>query len=432
MRKAILTKFIHLLFLALVLNTFIALVVTSSVLLKRSREDMHFALESVDRMLDYTGNVEEQLMDLSDLTNDNNSRYTLIRMDGTVVADTEVAQVNQMENHLERKEVKDALATGYGYSVRRSGTLGMQMAYAAIRSSDGKYILRLSACSTGLGEYILMLIPAAFLSFGIAFFASAMEAERFSQSITRPLQEISSEMVRMDDDYTRFQFEKCPYEEINVIADTTTRMSRNMKKYLERIEKEKQIRQEFFSNASHELKTPITSNLVDDILMISRLESRGAKADIVTIRTVELLEDSLSSIAAQAASRGITVHKECENFTIRADLRQMQELFNNLLTNAVKYNNEGGEIWVQVKHWGADMILTVRDTGVGIPAESQSRIFERFYRVDKGRSRKQGGTGLGLSIVKHIVNFYHGSVKVESEVGKGSTFTVKLQIAEAK
>ena len=85
MRKAILTKFIHLLFLALVLNTFIALVVTSSVLLKRSREDMHFALESVDRMLDYTGNVEEQLMDLSDLTNDNNSRYTLIRMDGTVV-----------------------------------------------------------------------------------------------------------------------------------------------------------------------------------------------------------------------------------------------------------------------------------------------------------------------------------------------------------
>lgn len=162
MRKAILTKFIHLLFLALVLNTFIALVVTSSVLLKRSREDMHFALESVDRMLDYTGNVEEQLMDLSDLTNDNNSRYTLIRMDGTVVADTEVAQVNQMENHLERKEVKDALATGYGYSVRRSGTLGMQMAYAAIRSSGtGKYILRLFCLST-VWVNIPEVVPAAF------------------------------------------------------------------------------------------------------------------------------------------------------------------------------------------------------------------------------------------------------------------------------
>ena len=125
MRKAILTKFIHLLFLALVLNTFIALVVTSSVLLKRSREDMHFALESVDRMLDYTGNVEEQLMDLSDLTNDNNSRYTLIRMDGTVVADTEVAQVNQMENHLERKEKEKPMPPLERYSHGHPGSRGV-------------------------------------------------------------------------------------------------------------------------------------------------------------------------------------------------------------------------------------------------------------------------------------------------------------------
>lgn len=466
MRKAILTKFIHLLFLALILNTFIAFVVTSSLLLKRSREDMHFALESVDRMLDYTGNVKEQLMELDNLANDNKYRYTLISKDGTVIADTEVADVSHMENHLKRQEIQDAISDGYGYSIHRSGTLGMQMAYAAIPSSDGNYILRLSARSTGLGEYMLMLIPAAFLSFAIAFFASVSEAERFSQSITRPLQEISNEMVRMDNDYTSFSFEKCQYDEINVIADTTTRMSRNMKKYLERIEKEKQIRQEFFSNASHELKTPITSirgyvellesgmvqnqetvkdflgrikkevirmtNLVDDILMISRLESRGAKVDIISINTSELLEECISFIDSQAASRGITVHKECENFTIRADLRQMQELFNNLLTNAVKYNNDNGEIWVTVKHWGADMVLTVRDTGVGIPSDSKSRIFERFYRVDKGRSRKQGGTGLGLSIVKHIVNYYHGTVSVKSDLGKGSTFTVKLQIAEGE
>ncbi len=464
MRKAILMKFIHLLFLALILNTFIAFVVTSSLLLKRSREDMHFALKSVDRMLDYRGNVKEQLMELDDLADE--SRYTLIAMDGTVIADTEVTDVSHMENHLKRQEVKDALQTGYGYSVHRSGTLGMQMAYAAIPSSDGNYILRLSARSTGLAEYMLMLIPAAFLSFGIAFFASVSEAERFSQSITRPLQEISSEMVRMDNDYTSFRFEKCQYDEINVIADTTTNMSRNMKKYLERIDREKQIRQEFFSNASHELKTPITSirgyvellesgmvkdqatvkdflgrikkeavrmtSLVDDILMISRLESDGAKVDIISINTSELLDECLSSIDSQAAARGITVHRECEDFIIHADLRQMQELFNNLLTNAVKYNNEGGEIWVQVKHWGADMILTVRDTGVGIPSDCKNRIFERFYRVDKGRSRKQGGTGLGLSIVKHIVNYYHGTVSVKSELGKGSTFEVKLQIAEAK
>ena len=169
MRKAILTKFIHLLFLALVLNTFIALVVTSSVLLKRSREDMHFALESVDRMLDYTGNVEEQLMDLSNLTNNNNSRYTLIRLDGTVVADTEVPQVNQMENHLERKEVKDALATGYGYSVRRSGTIECRWrTRRSVHRTVNTYCVFLPV-QPGWCEYILMLIPAVFLSFGIVF-----------------------------------------------------------------------------------------------------------------------------------------------------------------------------------------------------------------------------------------------------------------------
>ena len=171
------------------------------------------------------------------------------------------------------------------------------------------------------------------------------------------------------------------------------------------------------------------TNLVDDILMISRLESRGAKADIVTIRTVELLEDSLSSIAAQAASRGITVHKECENFTSRADLRQMQELFNNLLTNAVKYNNEGGEIWVQVKHWGADMILTVRDTGVGIiPAVKPEPYFERFYRVDKGRGRKQGSTGLGLSDRQAYREFL--SWKREGRVGSRKRFNVYGETAD--
>ena len=112
--------------------------------------------------------------------------------------------------------------------------------------------------------------------------------------------------------------------------------------------------------------------------------------------------------------------------------RLLYEIARNLCENAVKYNVPGGSVTVEVAETDRDVTLLVRDTGIGIPEGDQSRVFERFYRVDKGRSRKQGGTGLGLSIVKHIVNFYHGSVKVESEVGKGSTFTVKLQIAEAK
>ena len=464
MRKAIFKKFLQILFLALALNTFIAYVVTSSVLLKRNREDMRFALESVNQMFDYSGNIEEQFKKLSEAARESKSRYTLISRDGAVLADTSVDEADTMENHLERQEVSGALRGGYGYASRRSGTLGAEMIYAAICSDDGQYILRLSVVSSGMREYTMMLVPAVLLSFGIAFLFSSLEAERFSQSITKPLQEISREMSKMDGDYTNFHFEKCPYEEINVIADTTMRMSQNTKDYLERLEKEKQIRQEFFSNASHELKTPITSirgyvellesgmalnedtakdflarikkeamrmtNLVDDILMISRLESRGAKADIVDIRIKELLDESIASVSAQAAGRGIAIHREDQDFAVRADMRQMTELFNNLLSNAVKYNNEGGDVWVSVRKKGRDMLLTVRDNGVGIPEESLERIFERFYRVDKGRSRKQGGTGLGLSIVKHIVNFYRGTVKVESEVGKGTVFTVSLPVVD--
>ena len=113
---------------------------------------------------------------------------------------------------------------------------------------------------------------------------------------------------------------------------------------------------------------------------------------------------------------------------IRANLQQMKELFTNLATNAIKYNRPGGQVWITVCEQGDDMLVRVKDNGVGIPKESLDRIFERFYRVDKGRSRKQGGTGLGLSIVKHIVNFYHGTIHVTSELDKGTEFTVTIPL----
>lgn len=464
MRKAIFIKFIQLLFVALALNTFIFYVVTSSVLLKKTRSNMMFALETVDNLFDYSEDLTQQTEKLKTVADANRSRFTVVKRDGSVEVDTEISNAAAMENHMEREEVKEALRYGSGHSIRKSETLGAQMLYVARMSADGEYILRLASPYSGMQEYLLMLLPAVLLSFAIAFIVSSMEAERFSQSITKPLKDISKEMLKVDGDYADFHFERCPYQEINVIADTTTKMSQNVKEYLERLEQEKQIRQEFFSNASHELKTPITSirgyvellesgmslneettqdfmkrikkeamrmaSLVDDILMISRLESRGAKTDIIKIQAAELLEETIASLTTQAAERNVFIHKRLNSFTIRADLRQMTELCMNLIGNAVKYNNPGGEVWVEVRRENTDMVLIVKDSGVGIPSESLNRIFERFYRVDKGRSRKQGGTGLGLAIVKHVVNFYHGTVRVESEIGKGSTFTVRLPIAE--
>ena len=200
MRKAILKKFIQLLFLALALNTFIFYVVTSSMLLKKTRSNMMFALETADSLFDYSDDLQEQAGMLKKVADMNQSRFTIVKKDGTVEVDTEVSNAAAMENHMEREEVKEALQYGSGHSIRKSETLGIQMLYVARMSSNGEYIFRLASPYSGMQEYLIMLLPAVLLSFAIAFFASSMEAERFSQSITRPLQDISREMMKVDGD----------------------------------------------------------------------------------------------------------------------------------------------------------------------------------------------------------------------------------------
>ncbi|MDO5550894.1 MAG: ATP-binding protein, partial [Lachnospiraceae bacterium] len=146
------------------------------------------------------------------------------------------------------------------------------------------------------------------------------------------------------------------------------------------------------------------THLINDILMISRLESKEAEVTFSQIRLALLLEDIMDSVGPMAAEQGIFLHTNCPPISIYANPQQIQELFMNLISNAIKYNRPGGQVWVTVQELDDQLILRVRDNGVGIPEDSLDRIFERFYRVDKGRSKKQGGTGLGLSIVKHIVS----------------------------
>lgn len=119
---------------------------------------------------------------------------------------------------------------------------------------------------------------------------------------------------------------------------------------------------------------------------------------------------------------------DCRPITVWASHQHMKELISNLLSNAIKYNKEGGTVHVRITAEDGDMLLEVRDSGVGIPEGSRQRVFERFYRVDKGRSKKVGGTGLGLSIVKHIVNFYNGTIEMESEVNIGTRFLIRIPI----
>ena len=465
MRRAILQKFILVLFGALILNGLIFYLVGSRVILNSSTRDMLYMLEVLDGSLDYEGDLEKTMKKLDSVMDGNNSRLTVIDLDGTVVADTQ-AQMDEMDNHLDREEIQDALEKGSGYARRRSDTLDEGMLYVAYRSRNADVILRAAVPYSGFQQYLPLFFPASALSLLVAVVGSFIVTTRLVSSITKPLQDISKEMLKVKGDYTELNFEHCQYPEINVIADTTMKMSKNVKDYLNQIEKERMIRQEFFSNASHELKTPITSiqgyaellesgmiqdeatkadfasrikkeagrmtGLINDILMISRLEAKEAEVTFSDVRVSVLLEEIIDSLKPQAAEAQVFVHVDCQPLMIHANLQQMRELLTNLISNAIKYNRPGGQVWINIRETDGQMVIRVKDNGVGIPSDSLDRIFERFYRVDKGRSRKQGGTGLGLSIVKHIVNFYHGTIHVSSEPDMGSEFTVFLPMFPEK
>ena len=229
----------------------------------------------------------------------------------------------------------------------------------------------------------------------------------------------------------------------------------------ERLIREKEIRQEFFANASHELKTPITSirgyaellesdmikdeatkkdmisrikkeadhmnMLIADILEVSKLESNDIRPEVMRVDISLLIGETIETFKPKADEAQVSVYDYSRPGTfVYADYSHMDEVISNLVSNAIRYNRKNGKVWIYAANEGGFLELRVRDTGIGIPNSECSRIFERFYRVDKGRSRVTGGTGLGLSIVKHILSYYKGTVEVRSKVGSGSEFIVRM------
>ncbi len=460
MKKAIFQRFIMIVSLALVLCGSIFGVAISWIIIARTEENMLYTVRIMDHGLEYDENLKSQVDELKLVKGNEMTRFTVIDLQGRVVADSEVSDSAEMENHSDREEVAEALASGIGYSRRRSETLDISMLYVASISYNGDYIVRMAVPFSGAEQYTGLLIPAILISIGITLLLSVVVANRFADSVTRPLKEIAGELNKLSQEKPEFHFKKYDYGEMNVIADTTMKMSRAVKESMDRIEFERMVRQEFFSNASHELKTPLTSirgylellennlvtdenskrdfltrikketsnmtNLINDILMISRLETKEAEVTLSDVRLAPLVKEVCASLEPLAREYQVSIESNCRPLMIYANMQQMRELLNNLMVNAIKYNKPMGKVWITVSSEQKDIIIMVEDTGVGIPEDARQRIFERFYRVDKGRSKKVGGTGLGLSIVKHIVNYYGGSVELESRVMEGSKFTVRL------
>jgi two-component system phosphate regulon sensor histidine kinase PhoR len=378
-------------------------------------------------------------------------RITWIDQDGTVLYDSS-ADSSAMENHLGREEVQQALQTGYGESSRYSDTLSKRLLYSARRLDDGT-VLRVSTTQASIWTLLLAFLQPICLILILALMLSYLLAYRLSKRIVAPINS-------MDLDNPIQYIGKDEYKEVEPLLRRISRQQQQLRENQEELEKTSLIRQEFTANASHELKTPLhaisgyaeliengmvkkqdirpfagkiraesqrMTKLVEDIIDLSKLDRDDVKKeeweDVDLYRVAENAVDSLKNEAEEA---NVSVNLSGSSAIVYGLPTEVYSIVYNFCDNAIKYNRPGGTVTVRVSEEPDRISLVVADTGIGIPEEDRARIFERFYRVDKSRSKEVGGTGLGLSIVKHAAMNLHATIDLRSELGRGTTFEVNF------
>lgn len=379
---------------------------------------------------------------------DKSLRFTWVDAGGTVIFDSE-AGAQEMENHLSREEISEALESGSGESVRYSDTLSELRVYSALRLSDGT-VLRISGSQKTLIYLMLGFLLPMLLIIAFAFLMSFLLASRIARRLVRPINDI-------DPDKPTKYIGKREYSEIEPLLKRMEAQRLQIKADSAELKKTSLIRQEFTANVSHELKTPLhaiagyaeliesglaseedirpfagkiraeagrMTKLVSDIIELSKLDSGAAGTQREHVDLYRIAENAVDSLEYTASEAGITIKLSGASAVIEGIPRVLYSIIYNLCDNAVKYNKFGGSVSVNVADLGESAVVSVRDTGIGIPKADIDRIFERFYRVDKSHSGEVGGTGLGLSIVKHGALIHKASVNVESIEGIGSEFTV--------
>ena len=463
MKRAIVKRFIVVLIVAMAISSIVISMSYYRLASHRVMEDMKPVLLLLDATIDWeSSDLEKQIVEISSQMN-NDYRITIIDNDGSVLADSETGNPETMENHKNRKEVKEAFQDGFGTKVRNSSTIKGSMMYAAYCSPTQHKVIRISIHHDVITDLMKMMVPSIAISLLLALSVAGVLTNKFAASVTKPILEISHKLEGIYDEKIDFNFPHYQYDELNIIARATTDMSKSVQDYIRKLEKEKTIRQEFFSNASHELKTPLTAirgyaellqsgmasdtqmqkeflgrihseveemtSLINDILMISRLETKELMPTKEMLCVKSVAEEVKKTLKPLADENNVSLEIHCCDEFVYMDRSHLQGILSNLMGNAVKYNRPGGFVQTDITMDSTSLSIRVEDSGIGIAKEDQKRIFERFYRVDKGRSKRVAGTGLGLSIVKHVTEFYGGCVSVESQSGVGSTFLVQLPAA---
>ena len=380
---------------------------------------------------------------------DTKNRITLIHKNGEVFFDNKV-DIQNLENHFTREEILGALQNKQAKVSRFSSTMTEKTLYYAKQLSN-QDILRISCNQHSVAVLVLGMSQSLLIMFVIAIIICAVIAKFVSKKIVEPLNKINLENP----------------EDTNVYQELKPFTHRISEENFEKEQRE-ELRQQFSANVSHELKTPLTSisgfaeilknggtdeqttkdfantiyeetqrmiSLVNDIIKLSKLDEKSISQEKEEINLTELSKEVITPLLPVAEKKNVKIDLEAENQVFINGVRSVIfEMIYNLVENAIKYNKNDGKVIVKVSKISENpsskkqnVVLSVSDTGIGIPKNEQERIFERFYRIDKSRSKESGGTGLGLSIVKHGAKYHNAKVTLSSQEGKGSTFTIYFE-----
>lgn len=367
-------------------------------------------------------------------------RITIVAEDGSVTYDS-AQDAATMENHGNRPEIAKAIESGEGKAMRRSQTSSQHTFYYAYRMENGE-ILRVGKESGSIYQYLSSLLILIVIIGVLVFCVCVWFSHLLTRRLVEPIEKLADNLVLIN--------EEDVYEEMRPFVST-------IKKQHMDILNHSQMRQEFTANVSHELKTPLTAisgyaeliesgmtnendtahfaseihqsaerlqALINDIIKLSELDDSDLKLEFEPLDLYECATNCISMLKIQAAKNEVTLIQEGSSVPMSGNKTLIEELFFNLCSNAVRYNKKGGSVTVTTTIENGRPTLIVSDTGIGIPKQHQDRIFERFYRVDKSRSKSTGGTGLGLAIVKHIVAQHEAQMTLKSDEGVGTEIKI--------
>jgi len=391
-------------------------------------------------------------------------QITILDDTGQLLASSTTAPAAN-NRYAEQPEIRDALKYGFGQSTQLDEQTGRILKHVAVkveRSGRPLGVVRLSVPLAELQLEVQLIYRVVLLGAAAAIVLGVIAAYFLSRRISSPIRQMqrTAERIARGDLSQRISIKS--QDELGELAKALNTMADELQQKMQHLERMNRIRTDFVANVSHELKTPLTlikgyvetledraledpvkvrrfvriirehadrlGNIVEDLLTLSELEQSHGRIQKQPFDLKKLIEDVILGFghAIEDKHHRLEIIAQGDNFEISADRDKIEQLFVNLIDNAIKYTNEHGQITIRLDGRAEEICVSVQDNGIGIPRKDLDRVFERFYRVDKARSRRLGGTGLGLGIAKHIVLAHHGDIRLESQLGRGTTVHVTL------